>query len=148
LNIFLILIFKKIFFFFDLNKVIFLFSQKIYDLLTFYPPRLYKSCLQSKLFIFYHPNIVTMLWVANNRVYPVMLDGLIEARNEMERCSHKQAAGAAICEAIPNKNNVWHMIFAEHRGSYSDKHAFWSRKYNEARYWIANIDNSIWEASS
>ena len=62
LNIFLIFFIKKIFGFFDLNKKIFLFSQKIYDFLTMDIPRVYPSkSLYCNIFLCYHKNVHHML---------------------------------------------------------------------------------------
>ena len=123
LNFFLIKIFKNFFSFFNLNKIIFLFILKVYQFLIFYPPILGKH-IYSQIYISYHPSVGAMIHAALLHVEPVLRSVMYEARREMMPYSHQVAASNAICEAIPNVNNQWHLIFVEHRDRYAAQEAY------------------------
>ena len=54
------------------------------------------------------------------------------AIREQVLCYDQIAASYAICDAIPNRNNVWYQIFDEHKRINVSRYNFWRFKEDEA----------------
>lgn len=85
---------------------------------------------------------------AQTHVEPALWRIKEKAQFEMVNCYHQQTAAAAICEAIPNPNNVWHEIFNTHRIEYRDKQAYWFSEYRKAEDGINNMIDNLRDASN
>jgi hypothetical protein len=64
----------------------------------------------------------------------------------MSLCLYQRDTSLAVCEAIPYQNNVWHMIFVEHKRRSLSNYNYWQGKFNEANYVHENVLDAVKKA--
>lgn len=137
-NIILIKIFKNFFFLFDFNRVIYLFLCKIYKFLTFNPLMLYKS-LYSTILIPYMPTLSHMETIGRTHVQSIANRAMYKARTEMDNYRILYHDSIAVCAAIPDKNNQWHMVFHEEARRSLSQYKLWREQFNHANWVDRNV---------
>lgn len=139
LNFFILHLFKKIFIFFKLNERIFSFFFIVYDFFTH--PVVLDHCLYSIIFI---PWSDWDIMLTQGRSVKLMADRAAnKALMEWFKTQNQIRTSNAICEAIPNRNNVWYQIFYEHRRRCLSDLNFWRFKYQEATIVSNRIMNEV-----
>lgn len=139
LNLFILHLFKKIFIFFKLNEIIFSFFFIVYDF--FAHPVVLGYCLYSIIFI---PWSDWDIMLTQGRSVQLMADRAAnKALMEWFKTQDQIRTSSAICEAIPNRNNVWYQIFYEHRRRCLSDLDFWRYKHQEATVVSNRIMNEV-----
>lgn len=128
LNIFILYLFKKIYFFLKLNEIIISLFFLVLDFFSYSP--VLENCLYSIITIPYS-NYDSMLAQAKV-IKDTARRASFKASCNKRECEEQIGASTAICEAIPNGNNVWNQIFYSHLKKYRSDLEFWKFKKAEA----------------
>lgn len=128
LNIFILYLFKKIYFFLKLNEIIISLFFLVLDFFSYSP--VLDNCLYSIITIPYS-NYDSMLARAK-AIRDTAERASMKAYRKKIECDEQIGVSTAICEAIPDRNNVWNQIFYNHLQKYKSDLRFWEFKMAEA----------------
>jgi hypothetical protein len=87
-----------------------------------------------------------MIDEADSYVDPALWSVINKAQYEIRQSSSQRIAAVAVCEAIPNQNNVWHLIFNEHKRRYEAREAYWLNESRKAFNASQNLTRNVMAA--